>query len=74
MEPKRNKPPKCLKRRRASVAIAALVLAMTSCGRHDEGPLPPHSPPRPTMAYGADLMHAHFQLPAKPTPPRRGMM
>ncbi|HVL76047.1 MAG TPA: hypothetical protein VM406_08525 [Noviherbaspirillum sp.] len=77
MEPERNKPPKPsrrIRRRRISMVLVAAVLAVSSCGRHDEGPLPPHSPPRPTTLYGGELTHAHFHLPARPSPPLRGMM
>lgn len=74
MEPKRNKPAGRVRRRRAAMTLAALVLALASCGRSDEGPLPPHSPPRPTTAFGAELMHAHLLLPARPALPRPGMM
>lgn len=62
------------KRRRVAMGVVAIVLAVASCGRQDEGPLPPHSPPRPTTLFGAELMHAHFHLPARPVPPKPGMM
>lgn len=72
MKPKRNRPPKYLRRRRVSMVFLAGLLAVASCGRQDEGP--PQSPPRPTLSSGAELMHAHFHLPARPVPPQRGMM
>lgn len=74
MEPKRNKPPKDVKRRRAAMAVLTMLLAVASCDRQDQGPLPPHSPPRPTTTTGAQLMHALFYLQARPASPRRGMM
>jgi hypothetical protein len=74
MEPARNKPRQAVKRRRIAMVAVAVVLGVTSCGRQDDGPLPPHSPPRPTTALGAELMHAHFHLPQRPQPPRSGMM
>lgn len=60
-------------RRKAPLLIGVLLL-LGSCGRQEEGPLPPHSPPRPTTMHGADLIHAHYQLPARPVPPLPGMM
>lgn len=63
------------RRRRGTVAVVAIVLALASCGRGEEGPLPPHSPPRPTtMLPGLELMHAHYHLPSRPVPPSPGMM
>lgn len=67
---------KHVRRRRVAMSLLALTLSLSvsSCGRRDEGPLPPHSPPRPTAGPAADLMHAHFRLPARPVPPQPGMM
>lgn len=74
MERERNKQIGNRRRRRLAAAIVVLVLSSASCGRGDEGPLPPHSPPRPTTAFGLELIHAHYHLPARPVPPRPGMM
>jgi hypothetical protein len=63
------------RRRRAALILLAVALSVSSCGRQDEGPLPPHSPPRPTTTgYGAELTHAHYHLPARPQPPYAGFM
>lgn len=62
------------KRRGAAALILALGLALTSCGRSDEKPFSPETPPRPTTDAGAALMHAHFHFPARPQPPAPGMM
>jgi hypothetical protein len=63
-----------VQRQIGAVLILGFVLTLSSCGRRDDGPMPPHSPPRPTTMQGGELMFAHYQLPARPTPPSPGMM
>lgn len=60
--------------RRAAMTVLAVVLATASCMREAEDPVPPRSPPRPTLGTGGGLMHAHYHLPAPPLPPPPGMM
>ncbi|HEY4542941.1 MAG TPA: hypothetical protein VIG66_11280 [Noviherbaspirillum sp.] len=74
MEHERNKTPKYVKRRRASMAVLAILLAVAACGRQNESPLAPDSPPRPSTTFGVELTHAHFHLPARPVPRGPGML
>lgn len=61
-------------KRRAAMLVLAVALATVSCGREDEGLADLRLPPHPVADRAAELIHAHYHLPARPSPPPVGMM
>jgi|GEM_PF-2344188 len=56
-----------------SLAVAGVMLLLGGCGDGPGNPRPPQSPPRPVTEYGY-VSTAHMVLPARPVPPKPGMM
>lgn len=52
---------------------AALLLVLSACGKQQELPPPPKSPPRPVTSMGA-ISTADFVVPARPVLPLPGPM
>lgn len=58
---------------RASLMAATLMLGLSACDGGPGSPRPPQDPPRP-VTYGGYVTTTHFDLPARPIPPRPGPM
>jgi len=74
MSRKRRSPRYFLAASRAVLLSAALSSLLGACGRRDNIPMPPSSPPRPMTSVRAHIDSAILTLHALPSLPHRGFM